>query len=109
MYVSVLFIIQTIKTLLRNRPRAPRFQVRIKTHKDQYPIRPAVNNINAPTYRTELLNIKLLEILQLPNTYKVPNSAQLAYDLAMIKLNKYHKCITLDIKRLFANIPIKKQ
>lgn len=86
----------------------PRLQVRIKTHKEQYPIRPVVHNINAPTYRTaRLLNSKLLEILQLANSYSVLNSTQLANDLTTLKLNKHHKCISLDIKDLFTNIPIR--
>ena len=97
-----------IKTLLLHRPVAPRLQVRIKTRKDQYAVRPAVNNMNTATYRTaRLLNRKLLEILQLPNTYKVLNSRQLAYDPTTLKLNKHDKCITLDIKDLFTNVPIK--
>jgi hypothetical protein len=88
--------------------KAPKLQVRIKTHKDQYPVRPVVNNINAPSYKiAQFLNNKLLEILQLPYTCNVLNSTQLAHDITKLKLDEYHRCITLDIKDFFTNIPIK--
>jgi hypothetical protein len=39
-----------IATLIPQKPTAPKLQVRLITHKEQYPIRPVVNNINAPSY-----------------------------------------------------------
>lgn len=96
-----------IKTLMLHKPTAPRLQVRIKTHKDQYPVRPVVSNINTPTYRTAtFFNRKILELIQLPNTYNVHNSIQVANNLIKFKFNECHKCITLDIKDLFTNVPI---
>jgi hypothetical protein len=63
--------------------------------------------MNTPTYRpAKLPNKKLLELIQLPNTYDVFNSAQMASHLTAIKLNRHHKCITIDIKDLFTNTPI---
>jgi hypothetical protein len=99
----------SIRTLMLHHPRAPKLQVRIKTHKDQYPIRPVVNNINAPSCRTaKLLKRKLTDVLQLPNTYNTPNSTQLAHDITTLKLNAQHRCrcITFDIRNLLTNIPI---
>ena len=66
-----------------------------------------MNNINTPTYRTAtFLNKKLLELIQLPTMHNVFNSTQIANDLTIIKLNERHKCITLETKDLFTNIPI---
>ena len=90
-----------------HKPMAPKLQVKIKTHKKQYIVRPVVNNINTPTYRVAtFLNKKPPDLIQLPNTYNVLNSAQMANNLIMIKLSEHHRCITLDIKDLFTNRPI---
>lgn len=90
-----------------HKPFAPKLQVRIKTHKDQHSIRPVLNNINAPSYRTaKLLKRKLTEILQPRNMYNTPNSTQLAYDITTLKLNANHRCFTFDIRDFFTNIPI---
>jgi hypothetical protein len=96
-----------IRMLLPQKPTAPQLQIRLKTHKENYPIRPVVNNINAPTYKVaSFLNKILLDLIQLRNTYNVQNSAQLASDLTAIKIHEHHRCVTLDIKYLFTNLPI---
>ena len=96
-----------IKTLITHGPTAPRLQARIKTHKEHYPIRPVINSINAPSHNTaKFLKRKLTELLQLPNTYNIPDSIQLAQDLVALKIGTYHKCVIFDIKDLFTNIPI---
>jgi hypothetical protein len=81
--------------MLSHKPTAPQLQIRLKTHKENYPIRPVVNNINAPTYKlASFLNNLLLHLIQLHNTYNVQNSAQLAKDLTTIKIHEHHRCVT---------------
>jgi hypothetical protein len=83
-------------------------QARIKTHTEQYSIRPVVNNLGTPAYKVaKFLSQKLGELMQLPCTYNVINSTQLAYDLVRLNIENQHKCLTLDIKDLCVNIPIK--
>jgi hypothetical protein len=56
---------------------APKIQVRIKTHKDNYPIRTVVNNINYPTHKiAKVFSNILLNLIQLPFSYNVTNLAQ---------------------------------
>ena len=49
---------------------APKFNMYIKTHKDNEPIRPVINNTQAPLYKiTKYLNKKLHNVICLPYTY----------------------------------------
>jgi hypothetical protein len=64
------------------------------------PISPAINNMNAPTYKVAKHLVGLLNRhLTLKNHYNVKNSTNLAIDLTKLKLNKNHKLITYDIKK----------
>jgi hypothetical protein len=52
------------------KPMAPKLNVYIKTPKENEPIRPVVNNIDAPAYKTAKdLNNKLNGLINLPHTY----------------------------------------
>jgi hypothetical protein len=98
---------QKIKHLLQKTPTLPELKARIKLHKIDKPIRPVVNNINAPSYKIakHLKNI-LTTTLDLQHTYNVVNSPTLASDLTQLKLQKNHVLVTYDIKDLYVNIPI---
>jgi hypothetical protein len=71
------------------------------------PIRPVVNNINAPNYKlAKFLTKNLKAYIQLPYQYNVKNSTNLAHYLEQLKIHEKHKLITFDIKDLYVNIPI---
>ena len=45
---------------MQMKPMAPKLNALIKTHKEDKPIRPVINNIQAPSYKlTKYLNKKL--------------------------------------------------
>jgi hypothetical protein len=97
-----------INALVPSKPTAPKLQARIKVHKDDYPIRPVVNNINSPTHdTTKAFNKILQESMQLPYTYNVHNATTLANNLTELKITPKHRCVTLDVRDLYVNIPIK--
>jgi len=52
------------------------------------------------------LSRKLSELIQLPNSYTVLNSSQVAYDIMINNINDYHRFVTSDIKDLYVNLPI---
>ena len=86
---------------------APKFDIYIKTHKENEPIRPVINNTQAPSYKTaKYIYKKLYGLLNLPNTYNTKNSQEIAEELKMVKINENTKIITLDIKDLYVNLPI---
>ena len=77
------------------------------THKENEPIRPIVNNIQAPTYKiAKYLNKRLNNLICLPYTYTTKNSHEIAQELTNIEINKHNKIVTLDIKDLYVNLPI---
>ena len=79
----------------------------IKTHKDNEPIRPAVNNTLDPSYKiVKFINKKLNSLLCLPYTYNTKNSQEIANELERMEIDKQMKVITLDIKDLFLNLRI---
>ena len=86
----------------------PTLNAQLKLHIPGAPIRPVVNNRNAPSYKiakklSDILNKHLL----LDNHYTTLNSTNLANDLVKLAINDKHRLITLDIKDLYINIPLK--
>jgi hypothetical protein len=56
--------------LMNIKHTAPSLSANIKTHKQDEPKRPVINNIQAPSYRTaKLLNKKFQSQIDLQNTY----------------------------------------
>ena len=59
---------ETHKYLTNIKPCAPKLNALIKTHKENMPIRPVVNNTQAPSHKiAKLLNTKLKNMEILPN------------------------------------------
>jgi hypothetical protein len=57
---------------------APQIKVCIKAHKNNQPIRPVINNIQAPSYKpAQFMNRKLEELFSLP--YEINNSGYKRY------------------------------
>jgi hypothetical protein len=79
----------------------------MKIHKDNKPIRPVINSIQAPAYKlVRCIGRELSERIELPYTFSTKNSRQLAQELATIHVNNSHKMITLDVKNLYVNLPM---
>jgi hypothetical protein len=90
-------------------PVPPTLTARLKIHKPNIPIRPVVNNINAPTYKVARFMAKSLkDYLNLTNTYNTVNSHSLAQGISKLTINEHRKLVTYDIKDLYVNIPIDK-
>ena len=88
-------------------PAPPTLKAQLKLHKPNIPIRPAVNNRTAPSYKiAKKLNNILEQHLNLDNSYTVENSTKLANDTVKITLKDSYGLIILDIKDLYVNIPI---
>jgi len=69
--------------------------VQLKLHKPDIPIRPVINNMNAPTYKVAQHIVKLLNRhLTLKNQYNVKNSTNLATDQTILQLNENHQLVT---------------
>jgi len=96
-----------IKYLTQKKPRPPTLKAQIKLHKPGKPIRPVINNINAPAYKlAKHLTKTLNDYLNLSYQYNVQDSATLAQDLKQLTIHDNLRLITLDIKDLYVNIPI---
>jgi hypothetical protein len=96
------------KSLLQMNLRAPTLKVKIKVHKPEAPTRPIINNIEAPSYKlASYLQSKLEDYLTLKNEYNSVNSITFAENIMKIRLKSNHKMLTMDIKDLYVNIPIK--
>jgi hypothetical protein len=94
------------KYMLNIKPTAPKINAYIKTHKDNNPIRPVIDNTQAPSYKiAKFLDRRIKEYVNLPNTYTVQNSNEMVQELQKLHTAKNHKMITLDIKDLYVNLP----
>jgi hypothetical protein len=97
----------TQKYLINIKPTAPKLNVYIKTHKENEPIRPVVNNIHAPAYKTvKCLNKRLNSLINLPHMYTTKNAQEVAQELKTIHIYEHMKIITLHIKDLYVNLSI---
>jgi hypothetical protein len=95
-----------VKYLTQMKPIARRLEALIKTHKPNNPIRPVINNIGAPSYKlAKFLNNRLHHLINLPYTYTVKNSTELAQELVQLHISNQQRLATLDIKDLYVNVP----
>jgi hypothetical protein len=98
---------QTKKFVHQMNPQAPKMRATIKIHKPEAPIRPVINNTNAPTHKlARYIHKKLTPLINLKYEYNVVNTIHFANNISKLKLNPNCKIITLDIKDLYVNIPI---
>ena len=92
------------KYLLNIRSMAPQLNVYIKTHKENQPIRPVINNVQAPSYKVAIyINKKLQGLICLPYTYNTKNSQEIAEELIKLPVNEHMRIVILDIKDRYTN------
>jgi hypothetical protein len=104
---NLIFNNKHVKYLLQKSPTPPTLNAQLKLHKPNIPIRPVVNNKNAPTYKiAKKLSDILKQCLYLDNSYNTINSTSLANDMVKLTINNKHRMITYDVKDLYFNIPI---
>jgi hypothetical protein len=76
---NILISKHRIKHLTQFSPTLPKLKANLKIHKDDIPIRPMANNINALAYKlAKFLRNSRNDMLNLPNSYNIPNSTTLA-------------------------------
>lgn len=87
-----------INHLLWRKPQPPTLKAQLKLHRPGNPIRPVINNMNAPSCKISkhLANI-LNGYLNLNHLYNVKNSTSLAEDLTKFKIDKNCKMLTHDV------------
>jgi hypothetical protein len=89
-------------------PKAPKLYGLIKTHKDNYPIRPVVSYINCPIRELSInLNKSFKNILNYKSKYSIKNSIDLINNLKNINISKNSKLVSFDVTSMFTNIPPK--
>jgi hypothetical protein len=95
------------KFTIQMNPKAPRPNALIKTHKVDKPIRPVINGIGTPSYKlARFLNRQLNQLIQLPYTFALRNSLEIAQELANIEIDTCHQMTTFDVKDLYVNLPV---
>jgi len=95
------------KFLIQKKPQPPDLRAQIKLQKSGQPIRPILNNRNAPGYKiSKVLVKKLNNAINLKNHYTVKDSITLANEQIKINIYENHRMVTFDIKVLYVNIPI---
>jgi allophanate hydrolase subunit 1 len=96
------------KYLLNIKPIAPQLNVYIKIHKENQPIRAIINKVQAPSYKvSRYINKRLQDLIALPYMYNTKNSQEIAEVIKKLKINEHVRIITLDIKNIYVNLPIK--
>jgi predicted CoA-binding protein len=97
-----------IKYVTQKKPHPSTLTAQLKLHKPRVPIQLVVNNRTVPSYKmAKRLNDIINKHLLLDNHYTTHNSTSLANDLVKLTISDKHRLITLDIKDLYINIPLK--
>jgi hypothetical protein len=81
-------------------------ETQLKLHKPHIPIRPVINNTQAPTYKVAEHPTKILDNFLTLNNYYIINCTDLATDLVKLHVNESYRLMTFDIQDLFVNMPI---
>jgi hypothetical protein len=58
-----LIVKEQVKHLIQKKPQPPSLKAQIKIHKPDNPIRPVINNINAPAYKISKFLVNKLKII----------------------------------------------
>lgn len=96
------------KFLLQIKFPSLKFNVMIKRHKDNKPIILVFTSIQAPPQKlARFIGRELSELIELRYTFSTKNTRQLAQELATFQVNKSQKMITLDVKYLYVNLPMR--
>lgn len=96
---------KTKKDLTTYKSIAPKFYGLPKVHKSNYPLRPIVSFINAPTYKTSKFLANCLKFL-IADTYNVKNSYEFVNFIKTQTIPENFVLISLDVVSLFTNIKI---
>jgi len=92
---NILIDKQINKYLLNMKPMTPQLKVYLKTHKDNQPKPPVINNIQAPSYKVaRFTNRKLRDLLNLPYVYSTENSQEVTEELLKLHINENMRLIT---------------
>jgi hypothetical protein len=87
-------------------PKAQNIRGLIKIHKQEAPVRPVVNWMNAPAYKVAKLLTKTLQThVTLPHCSNVKNTVQLIEDLTEIPYSQSLRIAAFDITNMYTNIP----
>ena len=99
---------QVLNKMINPNPKAPTLRTNTKIHKINNPVRPIVNYTQAPAYKIKkFLNKYLKQKLIIRNNYNIQNSKHLTTLLKSVPINKNSKIISLDIRDMYTNIPVK--
>lgn len=87
-------------------PQAPKLYSLIKLHKENYPIRPVVSFVSAPSTKLSktLINI-ILQFCKFRPKYSIKNSYELVKNIKHLTIPRNAKLISFDVKNLFPSVP----
>lgn len=86
--------------------QTPRFYALLKTHKENYPIRPIVSFIGSPTYQISKYLSKILTPFTNLANQKLKNSYQIREILSEMSISSDDVLVSYDVKSLFTSIPL---
>mmetsp|Transcript_3349 Transcript_3349/g.6053 ORF Transcript_3349/g.6053 Transcript_3349/m.6053 type:complete len:409 (-) Transcript_3349:195-1421(-) len=89
-------------------PEMAKLYLLIKVHKDGYPGRPVVSQIDDPTYNICKVLTDILNPLDEGGRSFVKNSFELKKMLKGVRLSRNSRLVSFDVKALYPSIPVKK-
>ena len=78
----------------------------VKTHKENFPLRPIVSMCNASNYKLASYLANMLKKCEEKNTSNIKDSFQFVKSLKYIKIANDETMISFDIQSLYPNVPV---
>lgn len=97
---------QEYEKLYSNTCIAPVFYALIKTHKENFPIRPIVSFVGSPTYESSKLLSKIISPLTNLADQKLKNTMEAKQSLENLIIPDDHILVSFDVKQLFTSVPL---
>ena len=100
-----LFTEHEYKTLYSTTAATPLFYGLIKTHKENFPIRPIVSFVNSPSYNLAQHLSKVLTPITNLADQKLKNTYEAKEKLSNHSIPDYYELVSFDVQKLFTSIP----
>jgi hypothetical protein len=78
----------------------------VKVHKDNYPLRPIVSYVDAPTYNLAKWIAGILKVFEAKSERQLKNSYQFVEEIRTLELPDDHTIVSFDVVNMFPSIPL---
>lgn len=96
---------EMLRRIYNENPQPPRIHFVVKTHKQDYPVRPIVSTINSPSAKLSRFLLEIMNTIPATHHFDVKNSTDLKQQIEEIRLLPGQILVSFDVTALYTNVP----